>query len=83
MSKWNNRIIRHKCEDSGKHYYDLHECFYEKAGEMPFNWTHGLIGAFESVEEMKSCLECMLRDIDKYPVLEIKGDKLVEAIDDE
>ena len=65
---WNNRIIKHEKDDAV--WYSVHEVFYNENG--------GVIGYTEdptdllglTVEEVKSQLEMITKDIEKHEVID-------------
>ena len=65
---WNNRIVKHKKDDAV--WYSVHEVFYNENGgitgytEDPTD-LHGL-----TVEEVKSQLEMITKDIEKHEVID-------------
>lgn len=76
---WNNRIIRKIQRNPIKngspkvlHFYDIHEVYYDKKGQVN-GWTENpIIGGFESVKDLRSSLAQILRDVLISPVVEIK-----------
>lgn len=78
---WNNRVIR-KARRQGKHtlhHYDVHEVYYDKKGN-PHSWTDKPLdlNGFDTVDDLRNSLAQILRDVLRFPVLEIKNNKLVE-----
>ena len=65
---WNNRIIKHEKDDAV--WYSVHEVFYNENGgitgytEDPTD-LHGL-----TVEDIKSQLEMIMKDIEKHEVID-------------
>lgn len=61
---WNHRIFKHSTPAGD--FYTLREAYYNKEGEI---WGYSQQPTFpcgENLEELKSCLELMLRDVDRF-----------------
>ena len=67
MSHWNFRVINTLKDDI--EFFGLYEAFYNDAGEI---WAHDeeptIVG--DSVEDIKKTLRMMMRDIDRFEVLD-------------
>mgnify|MGYP000427418106 CR=1 FL=1 len=84
---WNNRIVKHKKDDAV--WYSVHEVFYNDNGGIKF-YTENPITIFgETVEEVKSQLEMIMKDIEKHEVIDASTvkfedwDEAIEIIEDE
>lgn len=65
---WNNRIMRrvNKVGDREVILFSLHEVYYTDAG-LPKSWTvEPVFGGFESVDDLISSLELMLKDAKRF-----------------
>ena len=71
---WNNRIVKHKKDDAV--WYSVHEVFYNDNGGIKF-YTENPITIFgETVEEVKSQLEMITKDIQEHEVIDASTVKL-------
>ena len=84
---WNNRIVKHEKDDAV--WYSVHEVFYNDNGGIKF-YTENPITIFgETVEEVKSQLEMITKDIKKHEVIDASTveledwDEAIEIIEDE
>lgn len=77
MGHWNHRVIRYKdAAAEGGYYYSVCEVYYGENG-IPMSWSeHADVGG-DSLDEIKSALVMILGCL-KYPIMEIRGKKLVE-----
>ena len=65
---WNNRIVKHEKDDTV--YYSVHEVFYKEDGRI-YGYTENPITIFgETVEDVKSQLEMITKDIEKHEVID-------------
>ena len=65
---WNNRIVKHEKDDTA--WYSIHEVFYREDGAI-YGYTENPITILgETVEDVKSQLEMIMKDIEKYEVIE-------------
>lgn len=64
---WNYRVV--KGESKGEIYYNVREVYYEDDTDHIVGMTYGGTGIGNTVEELRSDLELMLRALDK-PVLD-------------
>jgi len=85
---WNNRIVKHE-GSTGEVWYSVHEVFYNDNGGIKF-YTENPITIFgETVEEVKSQLEMIMKDIEKHEVINASTveledwDEAIEIIEDE
>lgn len=72
--KWNHRVMRRICPDTGIPMYQIHEVFYNKEGDgeegLVAGWTESPVEPFgETKKELKKDLKRMLDSLDK-PVLD-------------
>lgn len=66
--KWNHRVIEKIDVQSGEHYFEIHEVYYE-SGEI-ISYTRESVGPFgESEEELKEDLKLLMTAFD-HPVLQ-------------
>ena len=63
---WNYRIIYH--DDDEHPYYGLHEVFYTKKGDIK-SWSLDADVVGDSVNDLKSSVKMMLKDIKNSSVL--------------
>ena len=63
---WNYRIIYH--DDDEHPYYGLHEVFYTKKGKIK-SWSLDADVVGDSVDDIKSSVKMMLKDIKNSSVL--------------
>ena len=78
---WNNRIVKHKKDDAV--WYSVHEVFYNDNGGITF-YTENPITIFgETVEEVKSQLEMITKDIEKHEVIDASTVKFEDWHDEE
>ena len=78
---WNNRIVKHKSGSTDSVWYSVHEVFYNENGgvngytEDPIT-IHGL-----TVEDIKSQLEMIMKDIEKHEVIDASTVKFEDWYD--
>ena len=78
---WNNRIVKHEKDDAV--WYSVHEVFYNDNGGIKF-YTENPITIFgETVEEVKSQLEMIMKDIEKHEVIDASTVELEDWHDEE
>lgn len=76
---WNYRVLRHINEADGRVWFDIHEVYYNFPDAEGLSWTVKSKSPFgKTVEELRDDLKMMLEVLD-LPVLEEKGDELVEV----
>ena len=64
---WNHRLMRHK--EDGEEYLEMHECYYNKAGQITRWTTNSVTPGSETVKGVNWNLNRM-REAVKKPVLE-------------
>ena len=65
---WNNRIVKHKKDDAV--WYSVHEVFYNDNGGINGYTEDPISIVGETVEEVKSQLEMIMKDIEKHEVID-------------
>ena len=65
---WNNRIVKHEKDDTV--WYSVHEVFYNKNGGINSYTEDPITILGETVEEVKSQLKMIMRDIEKHEVID-------------
>jgi hypothetical protein len=65
---WNNRIVKHEKDDSV--WYSVHEVFYNENGGINGYTEEPISIIGETVEEVKSQLEMIMKDIEKNEVID-------------
>lgn len=75
MGTWNYRVIK-SVNEFGELYYQIHEVYYNKAGELTMHSDYPEAACGETLEELRKDLEFMLKSVEE-PVLE--ADKIVFA----
>lgn len=73
---WEYRVVRHICEEDRFLWFAVYEV-YSDGGKLSWTVDHKA-PAGDSVDELRADLNMMLKALD-LPVLEVKGDKLVEV----
>lgn len=86
---WEYRVVKHTCEADGFTWFDIREVYHSGGvniignhSDSDLSWTAGSkcpIG--DSPGELRADLEMMLKALE-LPVLEEKGDTLIEVSDD-
>lgn len=77
---WNNRIVKHEKDDTV--YYSVHEVFYKEDGGI-YGYTENPITILgETVEDVKSQLEMIMKDIEKHEVIDASTVKFEDWHDD-
>ena len=78
---WNNRIVKHKKDDAV--WYSVHEVFFNSRGDI-FGYTEEPITILgETVEEVKTQLEMIIKDIEKNEVIDASTVKFKDWYDDD
>lgn len=71
---WNYRVLKreneHTTDPDEKYYYGIHEVYYRKNNKIKLWTIEPIIPYGSSVEELKECLNLMLKDSSDRPVLE-------------
>ena len=78
---WNNRIIRHKKDDTVWH--SVHEVFYSENGGINGFTEEPITILGETVEDVKSQLEMITKDIEKLEVIDASTVKFEDWCDEE
>ena len=65
---WNNRIIKHEKDDTV--WYAVHEVFYNDNGGINGYTENPITILGETVEEVKSQLKMIMKDIEKHEVID-------------
>ena len=81
---WNNRIVKHKKDDAV--WYSVHEVFYNENGGINGYTEDPITIVGETVEEVKSQLEMIMKDIEKHEVIDastVKFEDWAEAFDED
>lgn len=68
---WNHRVLKHK--DGEDNWYQIHEVYYDKEGNVDGYTKDGASVGGNSLEELKWVLEKMLESIEKE-IIEYKED---------
>ena len=77
---WNNRIVKHEKDDTV--HYSVHEVFYKEDGGI-YGYTENPITILgETVEDVKSQLEMIMKDIEKNEVIDASTVKFEDWHDD-
>ena len=77
---WNNRIVQH--EKDGIVYYGVHEVFYNKNGGINGYTEDPITILGETVEDVKSQLKIIMKDIEKHEVIDASTVKFEDWHDD-
>ena len=77
---WNNRIIKH--EKDGTAWYSVHEVFYSESGGINGYTEDPITILGETVEEVKSQLEMITKDIEKHEVKDASTVKFEDWYDE-
>ena len=78
---WNNRIIRHKKDDTVWH--SVHEVFYSENGGINGFTEEPITILGETEEDVKTQLEMIMKDIEKHEVLDASTVKFEDWYDEE
>ena len=65
---WNNRIVKHEKDDTT--WYSVHEVFYHENGGINGYTEEPIVILGETVEDVKSQLEMIMKDIEKHEVID-------------
>ena len=77
---WDNRIVKHEKDDTV--YYSVHEVFYKEDGRI-YGYTENPITILgETVEDVKSQLEMIMKDIEKHEAIDASTVKFEDWYDD-
>ena len=91
---WNNRIIKHERPAAPNHkddavWYSVHEVFYNENGGVTGYTEDPISIVGETVDEVKSQLKMIMKDIEKHEVIDASTveledwDEAIEIIEDE
>ena len=65
---WNNRIVKHKKDDAV--WYSVHEVFYHENGGINGYTEDPITILGETEKDVKSQLEMIMKDIERYEVID-------------
>jgi hypothetical protein len=65
---WNNRIVKHEKDDTV--WYAVHEVFYNENGGINGYTENPITIVGDTVEDVKSQLEMIAKDIEKHEVID-------------
>jgi hypothetical protein len=77
---WNNRIIKHENDTSV--WYSVHEVFYNENGGVNGYTEDPITILGETVEDVKSQLEMITKDIEKHEVIDASTVKFEDWFSD-
>ena len=77
---WNNRIIKHEKDDTV--WYSVHEVFYSENGGVNGYTEDPITILGETVEDVKSQLEMITKDIEKHEVIDASTVKFEDWFSD-
>ena len=85
---WNNRIVKHKKDVGVQSYswYSVHEVFYNENGGINGYTEDPISIVGETVEDVKSQLKMIMKDIEKHEVIDastVKFEDWAEAFDED
>ena len=66
---WNNRIVKHE-GSTGEVWHSVHEVFYSENGGVNGYTEDPITILGKTVEDVKSQLEIIMRDIEKHEVID-------------
>ena len=81
---WNNRIVKHEKDDTV--WYSVHEVFYHENGGINGYTEDPISIVGETVEDVKSQLKMIMKDIEKHEVIDastVKFEDWAEAFDED
>ena len=78
---WNNRIVKHEKDDIV--WYAVHEVFYNDSGEICGYTERPITILGETVEDVKSQLEMIMKDIEKHEVVDASTVKFEDWYNEE
>jgi hypothetical protein len=81
---WNNRIVKHEKDDAV--WYSVHEVFYNDNGGINGYTEDPISIVGETVEDVKSQLKMIMKDIEKHEVIDastVKFEDWAEAFDED
>ena len=81
---WNNRIVKHEKDDIV--WYSVHEVFYHENGGINGYTEDPISIVGETVEDVKSQLKMIMKDIEKHEVINastVKFEDWAEAFDED
>ena len=78
---WNNRIVKHEKDDEV--WYSVHEVFYSEGGGINGYTEDPITILGETVEDVKSQLKMMMKDIEKHEVIDASTVKFEDWHDEE
>ena len=81
---WNNRIVKHEKDDIT--WYGVHEVFYHENGGINGYTEEPIVILGETVEDVKSQLEMIMKDIEKHEGIDastVKFEDWAEAFDED
>ena len=79
---WNNRIIKHE-GSTGEVWHSVHEVFYSENGGINGFTEDPITILGETVEDVKSQLEMIMKDIEKHEVIDASTVKFEDWYDDD
>ena len=78
---WNNRIVKHEKDDAV--WYAVHEVFYNDNGGINGYTEDPITVLGETVEDVKSQLEMIMKDIEKHEVIDASTVKFEDWYSDD
>jgi hypothetical protein len=81
VAMWNNRIIKHEKDDTV--WYSVHEVFYHENGGINGYTEDPISIVGETVSDVKTQLEMIMKDIKKHEVIDASTVKFEDWHDEE